>query len=84
MQFLPIVRSGTGRVFTDLRPDPFGRIQLGRAGRKFVHMQTRMASQKVLNLPTAMNWMLIPDQNDRPSDAPQQVFQKGHHFVSRD
>jgi hypothetical protein len=76
--------SRTGRVFINLRPDAFGRIEFRRTDGKLVHMQTRMTSQKILNLPATMNRMPIPHQHDRPCDVSKQVFEKNHDFVSRE
>jgi len=45
-------------------------------------MQTRMGSQKILDLPTTMNGMLVPDHHDGPRNATEQVLEKGHHFIA--
>ena len=76
------MRCGVGGVLIDLGPHEFDRIEFWSAGRKLIHMQTRMVRQKILNLTTAMNRMLIPHQHDRTSDAPEQVLEKGNHLVS--
>ncbi len=73
---------GVGGVLIDLGPHEFGRIEFWCAGRKLIHVKARTVRQKGLNLTAAMNRMLIPHQHDRTSDATEQVFEKGHHFVS--
>lgn len=75
---------GTRGVFAELRPHPFRRIELGRTGWKGIHMQARMLVQKGLDRAPAMDRMLVPDQDDRASDQPQQMAEKDDHLLAAD
>ena len=78
------MRGRTRRILTDLRPYEFGRIEFGRASRELIHPDAGMLCQKLFHFLATMNRMLIPDQNDRSRNDPQQVAQKGNHLLTGD
>jgi hypothetical protein len=84
VEFHRIVRSGTGCVFGDLRPNHLCWIQLGSGGRKLVDMEAWMGINKLLHTCATMDRMFIPHENDGTGNLLQQMGQKTFHFFSRD
>jgi hypothetical protein len=84
VEFVSVMRSGAGCVFTNLRPNHLGRVQLGSAGGKLVDMESWMTVNKHLHAGATMDRMFIPHQNDGAGNLLQQMDQKRFHFFSRD
>lgn len=84
VEFFSVMRSGAGCVFTNLRPNHLGRVQLGSAGGKLVDMESWMTVNKHLHAGATMDRMFIPHQNDGTGNLLQQMDQKRFHFFSRD
>jgi hypothetical protein len=64
-KFLHVVRSKTGMMFTDLRPNEFDWIEFRSVRWEAIDMQaTMMPFDKLLRLRTDMNFVIVPDQND--------------------
>lgn len=80
-QFWHVVWCKTGRVLADLRPDKFHGVQFWSTGGKVVDMQTWMSIQELLGLWTDMNFMAVPDKNDRPRCQPQDLFQENDRVL---
>jgi hypothetical protein len=73
----------TGEIVLHLGPDKLDWIEFWRAGRKVVHMDTRMLSQELLYLLALMNGRFVPNQNDGATHMLQQMLQKINDLVTR-
>jgi len=82
-QLLDVSWRTTGEIVLHLGPDKLNRIEFWRAGRKVVHMDTRMLSQELLYLLALMNGRFVPNQNDRAAHMLQQMLQKINDLVTR-
>ena len=67
---------------TDMRPNELYRIELGCTGRKRVNVQTRFRLNKVQDQASLMNGMVVPDQDNRTCNAPQELFEEQDHMVT--
>lgn len=83
LEFRAIMRSGTCRRLTHLRPYKFRWIQLRRTGWKPMHVETGMTRQKLCNHFVFMNRMLVPDHDNRTVHLTKQLLQKQNDFRSR-
>src|SRR5574338_705193 len=73
------------KVFSSLasmRPNELHRIELWCTGRKAVNVQTRFSLDKVLDQASPMNGMVIPDQDNRTRNAPQELFEEQDHMFT--
>ena len=77
-----IMRSGTCRIFIDLGPNIFLRVQLGSRHGKVKHMQTFLFRHKFLNHLALVDRMAVNDQHQGSGYNPQKLFQKGDHLFT--
>lgn len=61
-------------------PDLFLRIQVRGIGRELFHMQSWLARDKRFRLLRAMRVAAVPDEDDRTSNAAQQLSHEGHNL----
>jgi hypothetical protein len=67
---------------TGMRPNKFHGIELRCTGRKSINMQTRLRLNKVLDQASLMNGMVVPDQDNRTCNAPQELFEEQDHMFT--
>ena len=61
----------------------FGRSEFRCRCRKVVvHLQTRMAGQKILDFTATMNRVLVPDHHNGSRNAMEQMLQKDDDFIA--
>jgi len=65
-----------------MRPNELHRIELGCAGRKGIHMQAGFRLNKVLDQASLMNGMVVPNQDHRTRNAPQDLFEEQDHVFT--
>jgi hypothetical protein len=63
-------------------PNELHRIELWCTSRKGVNVQTRFSLDKVLDQSSLMNGMVIPNQDDRTRNAPQELFEEQDHVLT--
>ena len=63
-------------------PNELHRIELGCTSRKGVNVQTRFRLDKVLDQTSLMNRMIVPDQDNGTSNAPQELFEEKDHVLT--
>ena len=66
----------------DMCPYELNWIELRCTGRKGVHVQTRFSLDEVLDQASLMNGMVIPNQDDGASHAPENLFEKKDHVFT--
>ena len=70
------------RCMAGICPDELHRIEFRSTGRKGVNVQTRFSLDKVLDQASLMNGMVVPDQDNRTCNAPQDLFEKKDHMLT--
>ena len=63
-------------------PNELHRIELWCTGRKGVNVQTRFSLDEVLDQPSLMNGMVVPNQDDGADNAPEDLFKKKDHMFT--
>ena len=76
------MRSKVFSSVAGMGPDELHRIELRGTGRKGVNVQTRFRLNKVLNQASSMNGMIVPDQDNRARNAPQELFEEQDHVLT--
>ena len=71
-----ILGSAIGHGFLGLVPDSFVRVQLGCVPGKVLHLQPRVASEELANLVALVDRTVVPQDDDRPPQMPQEMPQK--------
>lgn len=70
------------RCMAGMCPNELHRIEFRGTGRKGVNVQTRFSLDKVLDQASLMNGMVVPDQDNRTCNAPQDLFEKKDHVFT--
>lgn len=65
-----------------MRPNELHRIKLWGTGRKGVNVQTRFSLDKALDQSSLMNGMVIPNQDNRTRNVPQELFEEQDHVLT--
>lgn len=81
-EFRKIMWSKVFGCVTDIRPNELHWIEFWRTGRKRVNVQTRFRLDKVLDQASLMNGMIVPDQDNGTSNAPQELFEEKDHVFT--
>jgi hypothetical protein len=66
----------------DMRPNKLHWIELRCTDWKRINVQTRFRLDKVLDQASLMNGMVVPDQDNGTSNAPQDLFEKKDHVFT--
>ncbi len=71
-----IMRCEVGGIFLGLGPNELDRVKFRSTDRKVIDMQSPMLSNKLLNKPSFVDGMVIPNQHDLARNRSQQLLQK--------
>ena len=82
VEFVPIVRCSSGSIFTDLRPDIFGRIEFWGCRWKPIDDQALVLCQEFLNDLAFVDGVIIPNENDVVRSTTQQLVEKLNYFLA--
>ena len=81
-EFGEIVWSKVFNCVAGMHPNKLYRIELRSTGRKGINMQTRFRLNKVLDQASLVNGMVVPDQDNRTRNAPQDLFEEQDHMFT--
>src|SRR5215211_4877136 len=82
LQFLAIVRSRASRVFCSLGSNKLCWIEFRSSDWEIEHVQSLVRSQKVLHHLALVDWMAIPDQDDRTRYSIKNLLKKSDHLFA--
>lgn len=77
-----IVWSKVCNGVTDMRPNELHRIELRCTNWKRIDVQAGLGLNKVLDQASLMNGMVVPDQDNRTRNAPQDLLEEQDHMFT--
>lgn len=77
-----IMRSKVFSCMASMCPNELHWIEFRCTDRKRINIQTRFSFDEVLNQASLMNGMIVPDQNNGTSNAPQELFEEHDHMLT--
>jgi hypothetical protein len=78
-EFAEIIRGAVGEGLVRLSPHVLRRVEFWRVCREVVDLQPRVAPEKCLDLPAAVDGSAIPEEIHRAAQMPEQVKQERPH-----
>ena len=81
-EFRKVMWSKVFRCVAEMGPNKLHWIELWRTDRKRINVQTRLRGNEVLDQASLMNGMVIPDQDNRTGNAPEDLFEKKDHVFT--